>query len=62
MESKAEGLFRAGRAVHTTAGALQQAVPQPEMIEVFVNEEAIQIPRGSTVMQACDAAGIDIPR
>lgn len=42
--------------------ASQQAVPQPEMIEVFVNDDPIQIPKGSTVLQACDAAGIDIPR
>jgi 2Fe-2S iron-sulfur cluster binding domain len=33
-----------------------------DTIEVFVNGEAVQTPKGSTVMQACDAAGIDIPR
>lgn len=32
------------------------------MIEVFVNDQPLQIPKGSTVMQACDAAGVDIPR
>lgn len=32
------------------------------MIEVFVNGEPVHIPKGSNVMAACDAAGIDIPR
>ena len=27
-----------------------------------MNGETVQVPKGSTVMQACDAAGIDIPR
>lgn len=31
-------------------------------MEVFVNGEAVQVPKGSTVLQACDTAGIDVPR
>jgi NADH dehydrogenase (ubiquinone) Fe-S protein 1 len=50
------------RCLSTSASALQQAAPQSDTIEVFVNDEAVNIPKGSTVLQACDAAGIDIPR
>lgn len=50
------------RCLSTSASALQQAAPQSDTIEVFVNDEPVNIPKGSTVLQACDAAGIDIPR
>lgn len=52
------------RGLQTSAGALQQAAAAaaPDSIEVFVNDEPVHIPKGSTVLQACDAAGIDIPR
>ncbi|WIA12072.1 hypothetical protein OEZ85_012149 [Tetradesmus obliquus] len=50
------------RCLSTSASALQQAAPQSDTIEVFVNNEPVNIPKGSTVLQACDAAGIDIPR
>lgn len=55
------------RGVQTSAGPSQAqpaaaAPPASDTIEVFVNDEAVQIPKGSTVLQACDAAGIDIPR
>jgi len=53
------------RSVQTSAGASQPAAPAQQAsdtIEVFVNDEPVQIAKGSTVLQACDAAGIDIPR
>ncbi|WIA32206.1 hypothetical protein OEZ86_003055 [Tetradesmus obliquus] len=50
------------RYLSTSASALQQAAPQSDTIEVFVNDEPVNILKGSTVLQACDAAGIDIPR
>ncbi|KAI8470294.1 MAG: NADH:ubiquinone oxidoreductase 76 kDa subunit [Monoraphidium minutum] len=31
-------------------------------LQVFVNDEPVQIPKGFSVLQACDAAGVDIPR
>lgn len=43
----------------------QQAPPQapPEgYLEVFVDGEPITVPKNFTVIQACDAAGVDIPR
>ena len=57
-----EGTACGIRGLQTSSAAQQQPVPAPEMIEVFVNDQALQIPKGSTVMQACDAAGVDIPR
>lgn len=46
--------------VRFATGAADQT-PQ-EKIEVFVNGVATQVAKGSTVLQACDAAGVDIPR
>ena len=34
----------------------------PNMMEVFVNDQPITVPRNFSVLQACDAAGVDIPR
>lgn len=50
------------RSIHTSAVAAQQAQPAPDTIEVFVNDEPVHIPKGASVLEACDAAGIDIPR
>ena len=66
----------AGRAISTSAGAAAApaapaapaAAPPPpppppsDLIEVFVNDQPVKIPKTFTVLQACDAAGIDIPR
>lgn len=41
--------------------AQTRQTPQ-DTIEVFVNGVSTQVAKGATVMQACDAAGIDIPR
>lgn len=52
------------RSLHVTATA-QTAAPAAapsDTIEVKVNGRPVDIPKGSTVMAACDAAGIDIPR
>lgn len=40
----------------------QSSAPPPNSIEVFVDGEAVNIPKGFTVLQACDQAGIEIPR
>eukprot|EP00197_Chlamydomonas_leiostraca_P003985 CAMPEP_0202868792 /NCGR_PEP_ID=MMETSP1391-20130828/11072_1 /ASSEMBLY_ACC=CAM_ASM_000867 /TAXON_ID=1034604 /ORGANISM="Chlamydomonas leiostraca, Strain SAG 11-49" /LENGTH=724 /DNA_ID=CAMNT_0049549001 /DNA_START=109 /DNA_END=2284 /DNA_ORIENTATION=+ len=34
----------------------------PDMMEVFVDGESVIVPKNFTVLQACDAAGVDIPR
>lgn len=46
----------------STAAGQQAAAAAADTIEVFVNDEPVTIPKGSSVLQACDAAGIDIPR
>ncbi|KAI3438458.1 hypothetical protein D9Q98_000887 [Chlorella vulgaris] len=40
----------------------QPAPADDGMVEVFVNGQATKVARGSNVLQACDAAGVDIPR
>lgn len=47
-----------------TAYATQAQTGQTpqDSIECFVNGVSTQVAKGSTVLQACDAAGIDIPR
>ncbi|KAG2495676.1 hypothetical protein HYH03_006276 [Edaphochlamys debaryana] len=63
------------RALTTSSGALAEAAkpasappppppppPPSDHMEVFVNEQPIKVPKGISVLQACDAAGIDIPR
>ncbi|KAG2438840.1 hypothetical protein HXX76_005380 [Chlamydomonas incerta] len=57
------------RSISTSVGALSGPPPPPppppppsDHLEVFVNEQPVKVPKGSSVLQACDAAGIDIPR
>eukprot|EP00803_Ostreobium_quekettii_P011543 evm.model.scf_418.1 EVM.evm.TU.scf_418.1 scf_418:2929-11411(-) len=45
-----------------TATAAAPPKPADDKIEVQVDGKPIRIPKGYTVLQACDAAGIDIPR
>lgn len=41
-----------------------QAAPAPadDMIEVTVDGKPVKVAKGSNVLQACDAAGVDVPR
>lgn len=51
------------RFLQTSVALQQEAAPAPsDHIEVEVNGQPVQILKGSTVMAACDAAGVDIPR
>lgn len=53
------------RGLAGSTASLQQAAPQAppsDTIEVFVNDQPVHVPKGSSILQACDAAGIDIPR
>ncbi|KAK7109599.1 NADH-ubiquinone oxidoreductase 75 kDa subunit, mitochondrial-like [Littorina saxatilis] len=36
--------------------------PAPELVEVFVNDKQVFVEPGTTVLQACAVAGIEIPR
>ncbi|KCV67801.1 NADH dehydrogenase (quinone), G subunit [Fonticula alba] len=50
------------RAFVTTAPRLNAAVVSQEMIDLEVDGVAVSVPQGSTVIQACEAAGVEIPR
>lgn len=44
-------------------GGARVHFPNPEdAIEVFVDGYPLKIPKGFTVLQACEVAGVDIPR
>uniref|UniRef100_A0A6V7NYL7 NADH dehydrogenase [ubiquinone] iron-sulfur protein 1, mitochondrial n=1 Tax=Ananas comosus var. bracteatus TaxID=296719 RepID=A0A6V7NYL7_ANACO len=43
-------------------GARLHFASPEEAIEVFVDGYPVKIPKGMTVLQACEAAGVDIPR
>ncbi|KAJ0042430.1 hypothetical protein Pint_18262 [Pistacia integerrima] len=47
----------------TPVGGARIHFPNPEdAIEVFVDGYPVKIPKGFTVLQACEVAGVDIPR
>ena len=47
----------------TPLGGARVHFPNPEdAIEVFVDGYPVKIPKGMTVLQACEVAGVDIPR
>lgn len=44
-------------------GGARVHIPNPDdVIEVFVDGYPVKIPKGMTVLQACEVAGVDIPR
>lgn len=42
--------------------AQPEAAEDDGKIEVLVDGNAVRVPRGSNVLQACEAGGVDIPR
>lgn len=40
----------------------EKADKREDMIEVTVNGRTVSVPKGSNVLQACEAGGVDIPR
>ena len=53
---------RARGGVRAAASAAPAAAPADDGLQVTVNGEPVTVPKGSSVMQACEAAGVDIPR
>lgn len=51
-------------ALQAQRGMAAQAAPAPaeDLIEVTVDGKKVHVPKGSNVIQACDAAGVDVPR
>eukprot|EP00730_Choanoeca_flexa_P005259 TRINITY_DN11917_c1_g2_i1.p1 TRINITY_DN11917_c1_g2~~TRINITY_DN11917_c1_g2_i1.p1 ORF type:complete len:733 (+),score=259.80 TRINITY_DN11917_c1_g2_i1:38-2200(+) len=45
-----------------TALRLQSADAQPELVEVFVDDTPVHVEPGTTILQACEEAGVQIPR
>ena len=52
------------RATYATEAAAKEPMKpsSPNHIIVTVNDKQVEVLKGATVMAACDAAGIDIPR
>lgn len=47
----------------TPVGGARIELPNPDdAIEVFVDGYPVKIPKGMTVLQACEVGGVDIPR
>lgn len=42
--------------------SFQSSIPKSELIEVFVNGKSVKVEQGSALIQACEKAGVDIPR
>lgn len=57
-------LQRAGQPLGWVRGfaAAAQPAPADDLITVTVDGKEVQVPKGSNVLAACDAAGVDIPR
>ncbi|XP_008812607.2 NADH dehydrogenase [ubiquinone] iron-sulfur protein 1, mitochondrial-like [Phoenix dactylifera] len=62
-ESSAEAAAEEPSAPRTPVGGARIHFPKPDdAIEVFVDGYPVKIPKGMTVLQACEVAGVDIPR
>ena len=53
---------QASSATAAVGGAIVESPNPNDCIEVFVDGSSVQIPKGMTVFQACEVAGVDIPR
>jgi NADH dehydrogenase (ubiquinone) Fe-S protein 1 len=70
MRNKVAALaIRYGRAQESSSLQFQRlmaaqpaAAPQDDMIELTVDGQQVKVPKGSNLLQACEAAGVDIPR
>ena len=39
-----------------------EAAPAPDTVPVTVNGQEVHVPKGVTVLYACEQAGVDVPR
>ena len=46
----------------SVGGATVEITNPKDCLEVFVDGNSVQIPKGMTVLQACEISGVDIPR
>lgn len=54
--------YRSPCAIHTTSTDHQKAAPEPELIELFIDDKPVYVPPGTTVLKAAALAGVEIPR
>lgn len=40
----------------------ESSKPQPEMIEIFIDDKPYQVEKGITILEACTVAGVEVPR
>lgn len=48
------------RSLHASSGCSD--APPPEMVELFVDGKPVSVPKGASIIQACEAAGAEVPR
>jgi len=51
-----------GAQLYRCYAAQPQEAPEDDSIEVIVDGQPVRVPKGSNVLQACEAGGVDIPR
>ncbi|XP_011496020.1 PREDICTED: NADH-ubiquinone oxidoreductase 75 kDa subunit, mitochondrial [Ceratosolen solmsi marchali] len=55
--------YRHGTSINVSSSSKQHGVePKTNLIELFIDEKAIQVPPGTTILKAASLAGIEIPR
>lgn len=52
--------FISCRSLHASIGSSD--APPPEMVELFVDGKPVSVPKGASLIQACEAAGAEVPR
>lgn len=54
---------RSGIATRTLCAAAAEAVESPPVgVKITIDGKAVEVPKGATIIQACDSAGVEVPR
>lgn len=46
----------------TAAAAPAEAIVDPNLVNVTINGRQVQVPKSATIIQACESAGVEVPR
>lgn len=57
-----EQYFTSLRAIHTASSALSAPAEKLDEIELVIDDTPVRVPKGASVLQACEAVGVDVPR
>ncbi|KPI99867.1 NADH-ubiquinone oxidoreductase 75 kDa subunit, mitochondrial [Papilio xuthus] len=60
--TRALALSSPSRAAPLAARRYAEVVPQPDKVEVFIDDKPVYVPPGTTVLQAAAQVGVEIPR